>query len=902
MNLKQIIFGALILTATSISGFIKDEGELLKKIAAQLAILESEHPQEKIHLHLDKPYYAIGDHIWFKAYVTIGGKHHLSALSGIVYVDLINEKDSIKQSVKLPLTAGLAWGDFNLTDSLKEGNYRIRAYTNWMRNNGNEYFFDKTIHIGNAVSNAVFTQADYRFSQKNNQQFVTSNINFSDLDGNPYLHKEVSYEVQLDFRSIIKGKGVTDEEGNLQIDFTNNQPFLLKSGRIIVNLKLDEKKVITKIIPVKTTSTKADVQFFPESGELIAGIRSKVAFKVTGADGLGLAVKGTLIDNDLQEITTFSTQHLGMGSFLLTPEVGKTYQAKITYPDGSEDMVKLPALKERGTVLTVNSDADNITIKLQLSRDFLNEKKYSLIHVVAQSGGVIYYAAKTKLESAQFVAQIPTKRFPSGIVQFTVFSETGEPLNERLVFVQNADQLNISLSNNKEKYSPREKVHMSLQANDPAGKLVIGSFSLSVIDLTKVPVEEASENSIFSDLLLTSDLKGYIEKPNYYFIEVSDKTRDDLDVLMLTQGYRRFTWKQLLANDFPAIAYPPEKVMEISGRIKTMGGKPIANGKVMLLSTSGGTFMLDTISDAQGRFRFTNLFFTDSTKFVIQARTTKDKKNIEIELDNTLSPLVTKNKNSADIAINVNNDAMLGYLKNSKNSYDDLLKNGLINRTITLKEVTIAEKKDAIKNSSNLNGAGFADQVIKSEQLLSCSSLSMCLQGRLVGVVFRNGIPFSTRSMHIPMQIIVDGMQMETDFLDQITPSDVESIEVLRSIGNTAIYGMRGGGGVILINTKRGEPNYASHNYAPGILTYNPKGYYIARDFYAPKYDDPTTNTKVADLRTTIYWNPNLLTDENGKVSFDFFNTDGKGTYRAVVEGMDTDGHIGRKVFYYKVE
>src|SRR5690606_33288633 len=109
------------------------------------------------------------------------------------------------------------------------------------------------------------------------------------------------------------------------------------------------------------------------------------------------------------------------------------------------------------------------------------------------------------------------------------------------------------------------------------------------------------------------------------------------------------------------------------------------------------------------------------------------------------------------------------------------------------------------------------------------------------GVLFKGGIPYSTRSMNIPMQMIVDGMPVDNFFLDNIVPNDVATIEVLRSIGYTSIYGIRGGGGVIVITTKRGEPNYNYSKYAPGIITYSPQGYYISREFYAPRYDHPET-------------------------------------------------------------
>ncbi|RYY19331.1 MAG: TonB-dependent receptor, partial [Sphingobacteriaceae bacterium] len=385
---------------------------------------------------------------------------------------------------------------------------------------------------------------------------------------------------------------------------------------------------------------------------------------------------------------------------------------------------------------------------------------------------------------------------------------------------------------------------------------VVGSFSVAVTDETKVPVNEDKENTILSNLLLTSDIKGYIEQPGYYFAHPNEKTQADLDVLMLTQGYHRFAWRMLMGNSFPALTYQPEQSMSISGIVKTLGGKPVINGKITLFTTSKGTFLLDTVTDANGRFKFDNLIFPDSIRFVIQARNARDRKNVEITLDDVPVQFVTKNKNSPDVSINLNTD-LAAYLRNSKTQYDDLRKYGLINRTIILKEVTVTEKKAPVNNSSNLNGSGNADQIIRADQLLQgCITIDQCLQGRLLGVIFRNGVPFSTRSFNQPMQIIVDGVYVESDYLRIIPPTDVATIEVLRSIGYTSIYGSRGGGGVILITTKRGGEDYAFQRYAPGIVTYSPKGYTRTKDFYAPKYDDPKTNKAVADLRTTIYWNP----------------------------------------------
>lgn len=311
-------------------------------------------------------------------------------------------------------------------------------------------------------------------------------------------------------------------------------------------------------------------------------------------------------------------------------------------------------------------------------------------------------------------------------------------------------------------------------------------------------------------------------------------------------------------------------------------------------------FAIDTLTDAQGRFNFDKLIFADSTKFIVQGRTAKNKKSVDIKLDIVPGQIVTKNKNTGDIEVNVN-EALQGYLTKSNNYFDELTKRGMLERSIQLTEVNIVEKKVQAPNSSNLNGAGRADFVFTAEMLQNCATLSQCLQGRVAGLMFQMGIPYLSRAGgQTPMQIVLDGMNVEADFLDNIVPSDVESVEVLKSIGNTAIYGSRGGGGVLIITTKRGGGSTGS-SFAPGIITHVPKGYHPVRQFYSPKFEPGVPDNR-PDLRSTVYWNPHVVTDVNGKGNFNYFNTDEVGTYRVVVEGIDMMGHLARAVYTYEVK
>ncbi|MCJ8212092.1 TonB-dependent receptor plug domain-containing protein [Mucilaginibacter sp. RS28] len=904
MSFKKIPLILLtVITAALLFSFINADDDPIKKAAAQLEKWTGDYPQEKVYLHMDKPYYAVGEDIWFKAYVTIGPEHKLSALSGILNVELLDPRDSVQQSIKLPLTSGIAMGDFALSDTLKEGNYRIRAYTNWMRNFAPEYFFDRTIHIGNAATNTVFTNTSYAYTTTpNGQQNVKATVSFTDINGIAYAGKEVSYQVQLSNRNVGRGKGVTDDKGNLAISFTNTVPGAMKAGQITAKIKISDKQTITKILPVKATSNNVDVQFFPEGGNLVAGLPCRVAFKAVGADGLGKAISGTIVNNDNTELTSFTTSHLGMGLFVLIPEAGKTYQAKVTYEDGSKATVNLPKVLEKGYSLSLNntSDPDNITIRIGGTADLVGQQ----ISVVAQANGVICYAAKNSLENGVLMAKIPKSKFPTGIAQFTLFNAANEPVCERIIFINREDELKVDVAGQASS-GTRQKVNLSLNVQSPDGKPAISALSAAVIDETKVPSDESDEISILSQLLLSSDIKGYIEKPNYYFVHRDEQGRKALDLLMMTQGYRRFEWKQLLNNVYPPVVFQPEKELRISGHVHN-GNKPVIGGKVTLFTTKGGAFILDTLTDDKGNFAFNHLVFKDSVKFIIQARTAKDRKFVDIELDNVVSQGVSSNPNAPDIEVNVSKN-ITGYLQNSYKLYQEESKYGVGNHNYVLKEVVIKEKKiTPYQNSSNLNGPGQADQIISGDifEKMGCPDITTCLQGRLLGVTFRGGAAYSTRSPNTPMQIVLDGMTIDDPyFLSSLNAMDIASIEVLRSAGYTSIYGMRGGGGVLVITTKRGgEYSSTARVYAPGIITYTPKGYYQARTFYSPQYDDPKVNRTLADLRTTIFWKPNIVTDKDGKASIEFYNAGSPGTYRVIVEGIDGDGHIGHQTFRYKVQ
>lgn len=893
-NMKKKIAFVLsaVLSLTGFWAFVVYEDPLttlLKKVEE----FYSTYPQEKVYLHLDKPYYAIGDNIWFKAYLIDAKTSKPTEHSAILYIDLINRNNEVKEHLKLPMSGGITWGNISLSDSLEEGNYRIRAYTNWMRNAGPTFFYDKTLKIGNYWANTVFIKSHNVLLSGQN---LSNTINFSDKNGLPHNKCAVSYQLIQNGKVLRKGKGETSANGDLKIVIENLNEPLKENAAILATITLPNKQSFTKTILLQAAKPGYDVQFFPEGGSLIENFPCKIGFKAINNYGRGEDISGSVIDENGAEITNFQSKYLGMGNFVINFVPEKTYNAKVKFKDGSTQIFKLPKVAKSGQIIAVNNLLpDKVTIKVFSSLDLIDKGE---VYLVGQHNGLAYFSSKIIPNKQLTTLNINKAELPSGITQITLLNAQMLPLAERIIFVNNPlDKINLDVAGLNDIYDAKTNVKATLTAkvND---KPIQGSFSIAVTNNDAVKADPENESNIFTTLLLTSDLTGYVENPNHYFLKNDEETAAQLDNLLLTQGWRKVSWKIINNNIPPVYAFKAEKGISISGKV-AKNGKPVVKGKVMLVSNSSGFFMLDTLTDAEGRFSFDNLQFTDGIKFIVQARTDENKKFVDIEMDKYANQNVTSNKNIGDIEINVN-QAMISYLKQSENYFNDLVAKGWLNRTVMLKEVNIVEKKNPTPNSLNLNGPARADQVFTAKDLETAFSLSQYLQGRIVGTIIRNGQAYSMRnSRSRPMAIFLDGMNMGGGFsLDDIIVQDVESIEILRNIAYTSVYGDMGAAGVILITTKRGSFRGFSRS-SLDIIVITPKGFSTVKEFYSPKYASPQDDTP--DYRSSIFWEPQLATNADGKAELNFYNGQ-FGTYRMVIEGIDASGNIARKVLTYKIK
>lgn len=889
-RLTNVIF--LVASFLIFCSFSVDEdpfAELLKKLAE----FAKKYPQEKVHLHLDKPYYGVGDDIWFKAYVVDARTGEPTANSNILYVDLINERDTVQQQLKLPMQNGVTWGDFKLPDTLNEGNYRLRAYTQLMRNASPKFFFDKTIKIGKTWNNTIDVKTNFNSIQQNGKTQNKANILFTANDLKVLEGKTVVYEIWDAGIKIAKDRIKIDDKGRIDILLPNVKRI---GSKIVATIDLGASGKAIKTIPIIIDDEIIDVQFFPEGGYLVQGLASKIAIKAIDANGIGKDINGKVIDENGAEVASFNTSYLGMGSFFLNPVSGKTYTAKYKLANGSEKSIALPKPQNTGYLLSaLTADPKNINIKVLLSPEMLNKGELNL---VAHKNGIIKLATKIPTDKQLIKITINKSELPSGIIQLTLFSPDKIPVAERIVFVKNsADQIDINLSELKANYKKRENVALSITGKVNQ-KIALANFSVAVTDAS-VGADIENETNIFTDLLLKGDLIGNIEKPNYYFLSDDQQTNERLDNLMLTQGWRRIDWNSIKSDTNTPSSFPAENSLVISGNI-TKGNKVLPKSKITLMSNKGGLFTMNTISDENGKFIFQDLVFADSTKFLVQARSEKDKKEVKINLDVSPQQQIDYSQNNIDVDVNVN-EFLGDYLTQNRKYIEEQVKNGLLKSTIMLKEVKIeTSRPNPAKNSVNFNGPGNADEVFDGNDLLRYTAIDQYLVGRIAGVTIRRGQAYNLRNGGV-MAIMMDGMFMGSEYsLLDVNPMEVESIEILRSVSKIAIYGPEAGNGIIFITTRRGRPIPNQLIYAPGLTTYFPKGYYNARSFYSPKYD--TNEELKPDLRTTVFWEPQLLSNESGEVKFNYFNTDNIGIYRIVIEGIDALGNLARKVYTYEVK
>ncbi|MBL4642901.1 MAG: carboxypeptidase-like regulatory domain-containing protein, partial [Flavobacteriaceae bacterium] len=605
-------------------------------------------------------------------------------------------------------------------------------------------------------------------------------------------------------------------------------------------------------------STKIDLQFFPEGGQLISSLKARIAFKAIGTDGLGIDVKGKIVDSNNKTITTFKSREHGAGIITLKPLINETYTAVLS--DTSK--YQLPKISNTGyTMLVNNIELKNIKVKIQASEDLRGQKFY----VIGHSHKEKYYQGKFEFGGKLLVDfEIPKQKLPTGVFTLTVFNDEGIPMAERVVFINNNNQLKITAKINGTKLLPNNQKEIQIKVTDSRNWPISTDLSIAVTNSLKY-TKKKNGATILSQLFIQSDLKGEIENPGIFFNDQKRSTRYRLELIMLTHGWRKIDWDNIRSKEFNT---PKKHVFEQGITIHGIAKKEyriLKNKNIKMSVLSNGEYASYIAkTNHNGEFTIKNFNNTGTLKAsfstmnsngeIIEITAEIRKENNVIKLPskfNSLGFSNTKKEIQAgkEATIQLKNDSITEVMLTKKDAF-------LLNE-VTLKNVVVRTKKD-FTNFDRENMVGYnmvPDHTIKIKNQFGENIKN--LLNEIPNINYTGGKIYIRRNPQ-PVLWIVDGMEvLGSPNLQNY--ANIKKIEVLKSIISTAVYGPRGVHGIILITTKDG-PTERPKQFTPSL---NIDGFQNNKEFYTPKFSSATTQ----DYRTTLYWNPMIRTNKDGEAT-----------------------------------
>ena len=839
-------------------------------IIANFSLMER-IPKEKLYLHLDKPFYGAGEKIWFKGYLVNATTHQDNSQSNFIITELINRSDSIVERKKIRRDSLGFHNAFTLPATLPAGDYYLRGYSNWMLNEDPDFFFSRNIKIGNSIDNTIVSSIEY---QQEDDTHYTAKIKFTSNVQAVFENTTIKYLYLENGKIKNKGKKKTDENGWISISL----PDLKSPVARRIEVEFDDPQYIYKRtfhLPVFTNDF--DVKFFPEGGALINIPHQNVAFKAQGADGFSKEIEGFLFNSKGDTLTNFRSEHNGMGIFTMNPVNNETYYVTVRTNDSITKRFDLPAIEPKGISIAMSHYKQEIRYEIQKTEATEWPQKLFLL---AHTRGKL--AILQPINPKRTFGKMNDSLFTEGITHFMLIDEQGNALSERLIFVPDHKPNQWQITTDQPTYGKREKVSLQIAAKDSEGNPVEGTFSVSITDRKSIQPDSLADN-ILSNLLLTSDLKGYVEDPAFYFLNQDARTLRSIDYLMMTHGWRRHKMENVLRTPSLNFTNYIEKGQTISGRIMGFFGANVKKGPICVLAPKYN-IIATTETDEKGQF-IVNTSFRDSTTFLVQARTKKGFAGVDILMDPPQYPVATHKAPYFNGAATFMED----YLMNTRDQY--YMEGGM--RVYNLKEVTVTAKRERPSSKSIYTG-GINTYTVEEDRLQGYGQTAFDAASRLPSVTITNGSEIHIRNNSEPAIIVIDDIVYEdaSDILKDIQVSDMSSISLLRG-ADAVILGPRASGGAVVITLK--DPRNLPARPAQGIITYTPLGYSESVEFYHPTYDTPEKkNAQRSDFRSTVYWNPELRLDAEGKATIEYYTPDSTAPEDIIIEGVDKNGKVCR--------
>lgn len=790
---RQKIFSSFILIAcmANVAG-----QNISSKITQDFNDYRSENLQEKLFVHTDKNIYLAGEILWMKVYDVDGFFHMPLSVSTISYVEILDKNNRAVLQTKLGLNKGDGNGSIYLPVTLNSGNYKFRAYTNWMKNFGPEYFFEKPI-------------------------------------------------------TIINSQKISDASAATQ-------------GAI------------------------RDVGFFPEGGTLVGSIPCKVGFRIADQYGIGFDFVGMLIDNN-DTILKFQPLKFGIGQFSFTPASHHNYKALIRFPDGSTLLKDLPSVSDNGYAMTLTGKDDQVTISV---RSNIASQANQPVFLFAHTRGSIKSAQEATLQNGATDFVIDVDKLGDGISHLTVFNADRQPVCERLYFKYPRQQLKLKVRADKDEYTSRKKINIDILSRDNNDKSIPANMSLAVYRVDSL--QKPDEADISSYLWLVSDLGTGVESPNYYFKEQSPEVREAMDNVMLTHGWRKFEWKDILQGRKTAFEFVPECYGHIiSGKVVDTKTNLPAKNIDGYLSVPGtrSQFRLAT-SDENGSIKFELKDFYGSQEIIVQTNPLKDS-NYRIDISSPFSE-----KHSA---------IPLPYFRMPEKNPSSLLDASI---NMQVQNIYSGNKSQQFLMPSIDTGSFYAkpDERYYLDKYTRFTTMEEVLREYVLTILVKK----RAGKFHIPVVdnvareifeddplVLFDGVPVfDMDKLMQYDPLKINRLDVMARryiLGNTNFDG------IASFTSYKGD--LTGFELDPRAIVVDYEAIQLQRKFYAPEYEtEQQIKSHLPDFRNLLLWDPEVKTDSLGKQTISFYTSDLPGKYVVVLQGMSNNGLTGSAVSIFEVK
>ncbi len=577
----------------------------LTKITQQITRYWKHTAPEKVYVQLDRTLYVPGETIWLNAFLRAAKSLRVSERSEVLYVELYSPKSSLIKQLRLHTKDGAAHGDFQLSANAVGGRYKIKAYTQWQKNE--QTYFEKEILVQRSVLPNLKMKLDFDRKAFGPGAEVVATLDLQSLTNKALANHPFEFVVQLQGSNYLKKKAKTDALGKAKVTFSLPKDLATTDGllNVLINYQ-GQRESIARSIPIVLNDI--DLQFLPEGGLGIVGMPIKYAFKAINEYGKPADVEGVIYDQNDKFVSSFKSFHQGMGAVQFTPAHGVSYYAKITHPAKLEKKYLLPSSLLEGYTIAVN-EIKKSGVYLSINNKVLNES----VFLIAQVNGQVVFKKQYQLSGVPQKVFISTRKLPIGVLQITLFDSRESVRSERLVFINKQQQLKVDIQTDKKEYLPREKVKMSVQVKDAKGKPVQGSFSLAVSNDQLLNFADDKQATILASLLLESELKSKVEEANFYFDPTEKKADQALDYLMLTQGWRGTIWKAIQNDKLPNFAFQNE-CLGLSGKVTDLYGKVIPQARVALIEP----YLLSHSKD-NGAFDLPLEDFTYESRIVVSA-------------------------------------------------------------------------------------------------------------------------------------------------------------------------------------------------------------------------------------------------------------------------------------------